>query len=239
MEFEGLSGFFNFQEALERARVQAVMPIPGGLREVPFTVTKIHGRRGGIAGLSELSVVIDIGIHAHLGLGLGTGPTRIDVDLDPDQGTIGPGEFEGISQSSNFQEALERAVGMALTPGEVSPPPDREVSFTVTKINGHQGGIDGLSELSVVIGDAAELGTIGPGKFIGTSQNFNFQEALDRGGGMALTALSAADAQASFTVIKINGRRGGIAGLSELSVVIGDTGELGVRGPAKHPLISQ
>jgi hypothetical protein len=55
-EITGKSSTANLQEALDNALKQ-VRP-PGDV-SVSYTVTKISGSKGGLTGLSQLSVVID------------------------------------------------------------------------------------------------------------------------------------------------------------------------------------
>jgi hypothetical protein len=57
-------------------------------------------------------------------------------------------EFEGTSETSNFQEALENAIKKAL--GAVSHT-EPMVSYTVKRIGGKRGGLGQLNKLTVVI----------------------------------------------------------------------------------------
>ena len=56
--------------------------------------------------------------------------------------------------------------------------------------------------------------------FVGTSHNFNFQEALDDAVAGALKSERITDAMVRFTVSKISGVKGGIAGFKDLTVEI-------------------
>lgn len=58
-EFEGTSGNGKFQDALQDAVQEALKNIIHTDPMVSFTVKKITGRRGGIAGFNELTVVIE------------------------------------------------------------------------------------------------------------------------------------------------------------------------------------
>lgn len=57
-------------------------------------------------------------------------------------------EFEGTSDTSNLQEALERAVQKALSTASHTHP---MVSYIVKRISGVRGGIAGFRNLTVVI----------------------------------------------------------------------------------------
>jgi hypothetical protein len=57
-------------------------------------------------------------------------------------------EFEGMSKTSDFQEALEDAVQKAL---RAITHTDPMVSYSVKRITGVRGGIAGLREITVVI----------------------------------------------------------------------------------------
>jgi hypothetical protein len=58
-EFEGTSDQFNFEEALGKAVQKALETISHTEPMVSYTVKKISGLKGGLAGLKRLTVVID------------------------------------------------------------------------------------------------------------------------------------------------------------------------------------
>lgn len=62
-EFEGTSNKSSFDEALGIALQKALKSSSQTDSMVSYTVKKIHGRKGGIAGFSELTVVIEVAPH--------------------------------------------------------------------------------------------------------------------------------------------------------------------------------
>jgi hypothetical protein len=56
--------------------------------------------------------------------------------------------FEGTSNKSDLQEALQKAVDKALSSTSHT---DKMVSYTVKKIAGRKGGVAGFNELTVAI----------------------------------------------------------------------------------------
>jgi len=57
-------------------------------------------------------------------------------------------DFEGVSDSSNFQQALEQALQTALRTITHSDP---MISYVVKRISGLRGGYAGFNKLTVVI----------------------------------------------------------------------------------------
>lgn len=57
-------------------------------------------------------------------------------------------------------------------------------------------------------------------KFEGTSNNGNFQEALEYAINNALTSTGVADEGVTWTLANVGGRNGTLAGISELTVTI-------------------
>jgi len=62
-EFEGTSDTSKLQEALEKALQKALSSIPHTDAMISYSVKRIGGRKGGIAGFNELVVVIDAELH--------------------------------------------------------------------------------------------------------------------------------------------------------------------------------
>ena len=62
-EFEGTSNKSNVQEALDKAVQGAVNTVSHPDWMISYSLKKISGRRSGIAGLNELTVVIEAELH--------------------------------------------------------------------------------------------------------------------------------------------------------------------------------
>lgn len=62
-EFEGTSNTSNLEEALQEALMKALRTVAHTDPMVSYSVKRISGLKGGLAGFNKLTVVIDADLH--------------------------------------------------------------------------------------------------------------------------------------------------------------------------------